>query len=37
MLVRIIQLWRHGIKNRKEQFKMASSVITSITSSVKAR
>jgi len=28
---------RHGIKNRKEQFKMASSVITSITSSVKAR
>ena len=28
---------RHGIKNRKEQFKMASSVITSITSSMKAR
>ena len=28
---------RHGIENRKDQFKMASSVITSITSSVKAR
>jgi len=28
---------RHGIGNRKEQFKMASSVITSITSSVKAK
>jgi uncharacterized protein (DUF302 family) len=28
---------RHGIKNRKDQFKMASSVIASITSSVKAR
>ena len=28
---------RHGIKNRSDQFKMASSVITSITSSVKAK
>jgi len=28
---------RHGIKNREDQFKMASSVITSITSSVKAK
>jgi uncharacterized protein (DUF302 family) len=28
---------RHGIANRKDQFKMASSVITSITSSVKAK
>ena len=28
---------RHGIGDRKEQFKMASSVITSITSSVKAK
>jgi uncharacterized protein (DUF302 family) len=28
---------RHGIKNRKEQFKMASTVIASITSSVKAK
>ena len=28
---------RHGIKSRKDQFKMASSVITSITSSVKAK
>jgi uncharacterized protein (DUF302 family) len=28
---------RHGILNRKDQFKMASSVITSITSSVKAK
>jgi uncharacterized protein (DUF302 family) len=28
---------RHGIKNRKDQFKMASSVIASITSSVKAK
>jgi uncharacterized protein (DUF302 family) len=28
---------RHGIENRKDQFKMASSVINSITSSVKAR
>ena len=28
---------RHGIKNRQDQFKMASSVITSITSSVKAK
>ena len=28
---------RHGIKNRKDQFKMASSVITSITSSVKGK
>jgi uncharacterized protein (DUF302 family) len=28
---------RHGIKNRNDQFKMASSVITSITSSVKAK
>jgi uncharacterized protein (DUF302 family) len=28
---------RHGIENRKDQFKMASSVITSITSSVKAK
>ena len=28
---------RHGIKNRLDQFKMASSVITSITSSVKAK
>jgi uncharacterized protein (DUF302 family) len=27
---------RHGIENRTDQFKMASSVITSITSSVKA-
>jgi uncharacterized protein (DUF302 family) len=25
---------RHGIENRKDQFKMASSVVTSITSSV---
>jgi uncharacterized protein (DUF302 family) len=28
---------RHGIKNRTEQFKMASTVIGSITSSVKAK
>jgi uncharacterized protein (DUF302 family) len=28
---------RHGIKSRKEQFKMASAVIASITSSVKAK
>ena len=28
---------RHGIKNRQDQFKMASSVITSITSTVKAK
>jgi len=28
---------RHGIENRKDQFKMASSVITAITSSVKAK
>jgi uncharacterized protein (DUF302 family) len=28
---------RHGIKNREDQFKMASSVISSITSSVKAK
>ena len=28
---------RHGIKNRPDQFKMESSVITSITSSVKAK
>jgi uncharacterized protein (DUF302 family) len=28
---------RHGIENRKDQFKMASSVVTSITSSVKAK
>jgi len=28
---------RHGIKNRKDQFKMASTVIESITSSVKAK
>ena len=28
---------RHGIENRKDQFKMASSVIESITSSVKAK
>ena len=28
---------RHGIENRKDQFNMASSVITSITSSVKAK
>jgi uncharacterized protein (DUF302 family) len=28
---------RHGIENRADQFKMASSVITSITSSVKAK
>jgi uncharacterized protein (DUF302 family) len=28
---------RHGIKNRNDQFKMASSVIASITSSVKAK
>jgi len=28
---------RHGINNRKEQFKMASTVIESITSSVKAK
>ena len=28
---------RHGIQNRTDQFKMASSVITSITSSVKAK
>ena len=28
---------RHGIKNRGDQFKMASSVIASITSSVRAK
>jgi uncharacterized protein (DUF302 family) len=28
---------RHGIKNRADQFKMASSVVTSITSSVRAK
>jgi len=28
---------RHGIENRKDQFKMASSVISSITSSVKTK
>ena len=28
---------RHGIKNRSDQFKMASTVITSITSSVTAK
>src|SRR5690348_8975830 len=28
---------RHGIENRKDQFKMASNVITSITSSVKPK
>lgn len=28
---------RHGIKNRKDQFKMASTVIGSITSSVKPK
>ena len=28
---------RHGIKNRKDQFKTASSVIASITSSVRSR
>jgi uncharacterized protein (DUF302 family) len=28
---------RHGIKNRQDQFKMASGVIASITSSVKAK
>ena len=28
---------RHGIENRTDQFKMASSVITSITSSIKAK
>jgi uncharacterized protein (DUF302 family) len=28
---------RHGINNRSDQFKMASSVIASITSSVKAK
>src|SRR6266542_2622555 len=28
---------RHGIKNRNDQFKMASTVIESITSSVKAK
>jgi hypothetical protein len=28
---------RHGIENRKDQFNMASSVITSIASSVKAK
>jgi uncharacterized protein (DUF302 family) len=28
---------RHGIENRKDQFNMASSVIASITSSVKAK
>jgi uncharacterized protein (DUF302 family) len=28
---------RHGIKNRNDQFKMASTVISSITSSVKAK
>jgi uncharacterized protein (DUF302 family) len=28
---------RHGIKNRAEQFKMASKVVDSITSSVKAK
>ena len=28
---------RHGIQNREDQFKMASNVITSITSSVQAK
>jgi uncharacterized protein (DUF302 family) len=28
---------RHGILNREDQFRMASGVITSITSSVKAK
>ena len=28
---------RHGIENRKDQFKMASSVVTSVTSSIKAK
>jgi hypothetical protein len=28
---------RHGIENRKDQFSMASSVITSITSSIKTK
>jgi len=28
---------RHGIGNRQDQFKMASSVVTSITSSVRAK
>ena len=28
---------RHGIENRNEQFKMASSVVASITSSVRAK
>jgi uncharacterized protein (DUF302 family) len=28
---------RHGIENRKDQFKMASNVIASITSSVRAK
>jgi uncharacterized protein (DUF302 family) len=28
---------RHGIENRNDQFKMASTVITSITSSIKAK
>jgi uncharacterized protein (DUF302 family) len=28
---------RHGIKNRQDQFKMGSSVVTSITSSVRAK
>ena len=28
---------RHGVKNRSDQFKMASSVIASVTSSVKAK
>ena len=28
---------RHGIENRKDQFNMASSVITSITSSIKTK
>jgi uncharacterized protein (DUF302 family) len=28
---------RHGIENRKDQFKMASSVVSSITSSVKTK
>ena len=28
---------RHGIKNRNDQFKMASGVIASITSSVKGK
>jgi uncharacterized protein DUF302 len=28
---------RHGIKNRQDQFKMASSVIATITSSVRAK